>query len=227
MRVSARGARLATLGAWAAFFTYLWLTGSSARYLGARTQWLVPFGAVTLWVAIALVVRTPRSRTSLGAREALGLLALAVPLAAAALVPRAELGAYAAAHKSSTFFPALKPAPPATPRDVTLLDVRIAEDDPTFALVSHIHDGTRVGLLGLVTHTGTGGFSLTRFYVTCCIADAQPVTIVVRWRGPVARDGWVWVLGTLRRNGKRYALAADHVAPRHPPAHPYLGFGSG
>jgi uncharacterized repeat protein (TIGR03943 family) len=224
MTIDARRARLATLAAWASFFTYLWLAGASVRYLGARTQWVVPFGAVTLWAAVALVLRTPRSRAPLGPREGTGLLLLALPLAATLLVPHAELGAYAASHKSTTFFPAVKPAPPASPRDVNLLDIRIAEDDDTFALVSHIHPGTRVGLLGLVTQTEPREFSLTRFYITCCIADAQPLTLHVHWPHAVKRDRWVWVVGTLERDGKRYALAADRVTPRHAPTDPYLGF---
>jgi uncharacterized repeat protein (TIGR03943 family) len=226
MRIEARRARLVTLAAWATFFTYLWVTGASARYLGARTQWLVPFGAVTLWAAVVLVLRIPRTRATLGLRDGAGLLLLVVPLAATMLVPHAELGAYAASRKATGFFPAVRPAPPATPRDVNLLDIRVAEDDDTFALVSHIHDGTRVGLLGLVTHAGTREFSLTRFYITCCIADAQPLTIRVRWPRAVRRDEWVWVVGKLERDGKRWDLVADQVATRHAPARPYLGFSS-
>ena len=224
MKIGARSARLAVLAAWAFFFAYLWASGSSTRYLGARTQWLVPFGAVTLAAAVVLTLRTPRTRAALGLREGAGLLLLLLPLAATFLVPHAELGAYAAAHKSSGFFPAVKPRPPATARDVTLLDIRVAERDDTFALVSHIHDRTRVGLLGVVTHTGGGRFSLTRFYVTCCVADAQPLTIQVRWPRAVHRDSWVWVVGNLRRDGPRYEVVADHVEPRHSPSQPYLGF---
>lgn len=134
-------------------------------------------------------------------------------------MPHAELGAYAASRKSGSFFPAVKPSPPATPRDVTLLDVRIAEGDPLFATVAHIHRGTRVGLLGLVRQTGAGRFALTRFYITCCIADAQPVTLDVDWGRPVVKNHWVFVTGKLERPGKHYTVTARRrghaaLAPR-------------
>jgi uncharacterized repeat protein (TIGR03943 family) len=226
MSVLASRLRIAVAAAWAGFFYILWFTGTTDRYLGARTQWLVPFGAVTLTVLVALAARSWRSGPALRAGEATGLLALVIPLVLVLLVPHAELGAYAASRKSGSFFPAVKPAPPATPRDVTLLDVRIAEGDPLFATVAHIHRGTRVGLLGLVSGSSPGHFALTRFYITCCIADAQPVTLAVDWRRPVVKNQWVFVTGKLQRPGKHYTLAADRVVARHSPSDPYLGFTS-
>jgi uncharacterized repeat protein (TIGR03943 family) len=224
MSVVAARLRIAVTAAWAVFFYLLWLTGTSDRYLGARTQWLVPFGAVTLTVVVALAARSWRAGPALRAGEGLGLLALAVPLVLVLLVPHAELGAYAASRKSGSFFPAVKPQPPATPRDVNLLDIRISELDPLFAIVAHVHRGARVGLLGIVTHTGPGRFSLTRFYITCCIADAQPLTIEVDSTRHVAMNQWVFVTGKLERPGKQYTLAADGVVARRSPSDPYLGF---
>ncbi len=228
MSIGAGRARVIVMIAWAAFFYTLWLTGASVRFLGARTQWLVPFGAVTLTVAAALAWRSSRSSSpsSLRPGEAAGLFALLVPLTLILLVPDAQLGAYAASRKSSSFFPAVKPHPPATPRDVTLLDIRVAEADPVFALASHIHRGTRVGLLGLVTHTGAGHFSLTRFYITCCVADAQPLTIDVASPRRVVRNEWVWVTATVREARSRYSLVADRVVTRPAPHNPYLSFSS-
>jgi uncharacterized repeat protein (TIGR03943 family) len=223
MRIDARVARLAVVAAWAALFVALWATGASSRYLGARTQWLVPFGAVTLVGALALALLGPRRGGRLRAGEGLGLFLLCVPLVGALLVPHAELGAYAASHKSSGFFPAVKPKPPATPRDVTLLDVKVAQRDDLYALASHIHPGTRVDVVGVVTHAGAREFSLTRFYVTCCIADAQPLTIGVRSSANPRADEWVRVVGTLTRD---WALAADRVARVAKPGEPYLSFSS-
>lgn len=225
--IRAGRSRIAATAAWAAFFYLLWLTHTSSRYLGTRTQWLVPFGALTLTAAIAVALRTQwRARTPLRATEAAGLFTLVLPLALLLLAPHAELGSYAASKKASSFFPAVKPQPPATPRDVTLLDIRVAEEDDVFALASHIHRGTRVGLLGLVTSARGGRFALTRFYITCCIADAQPITIDVEWPRPVTRDRWVWVTGKLEGPSSRYSVTADRVVVRHAPAKPYLGFSS-
>jgi hypothetical protein len=134
MRIDARTARLAAIAGWASLFVVLWATGASSRYLGARTQWLVPFGAITLVGALVLSARAPRRGAGLRAGEGAGLLLLFVPLVAALLVPHAELGAYAASRKSTGFFPAVRPRPPATPRDVTLLDVEVAQRDDLYAL---------------------------------------------------------------------------------------------
>jgi uncharacterized repeat protein (TIGR03943 family) len=221
MRTDARLARLTVIASWAALFVVLWATGASSRYLGARTQWLVPFGAVTLVGAFALALRGPRHGARLRAGEGIGLLLLCVPLAGALLVPHAELGAYAASHKSTGFFPAVKPRPPATPRDVTLLDVKVAQRDDFYALVSHIHPGTRVDLVGVVTHADAKGFSLTRFYITCCIADAQPLTIHVHQSTNPRVDDWVRVVGKLTDD---WTLAADRVTRVPKPGEPYLSF---
>ena len=228
MSIRAGRARIAVTASWAVFFGVLWLTNTSNRYLGVRTQWLVPFGTVTLAVGSILAVRAQwRSRETLRAPEAVGLFTLTLPLALLLLAPHAQLGAYAAAKKSSSFFPAVKPPPPATPRDVTLLDVRVAERDELFALESHIHRGTRVGLLGLVTSIGSRRFSLTRFYVTCCLADAEPLTIQVDWPRSVERDRWVFVTGTLAGPTGRFTVAADAVVRVGRPRDPYLSFSTG
>lgn len=227
MSVNAGRARLAVTVAWAAFFVLLWLTGESQRYLGARTQWLVPFGALTLSVAALLTWRSARTSSSLRIREAIGLFTLILPLALFLLAPHAELGAYAASRKSSAFFPAVKPPPPARPQDVGLLDIYIAERDEEFARTSNIHPGTRVAVLGIVTHADRGHFSLTRFYITCCIADAIPLTIDVTSRRPVTPNDWVWVRGTLKkRPSAHYSIAGERVTTRRSPRNPYLSFSS-
>ena len=227
MKPTSAHARLLIVGAWAALFAVLWATSSSSRYLGVRTQWLVPLGAVTLGAATVIGLVGARHADRLRVGEALGLFAMLVPLAGVLLVPHAELGAFAAAHKSSAFFPAVEPKPPATPRDVTLLDIKIAERDEMFALVSHIHPGTRIDLAGVVTRLAPGRFALTRFFITCCIADAQPLSIIVRSPHAVELDRWVRAVGSLTRDGPHLALVADRVSAIERPSDPYLTFSSG
>jgi uncharacterized repeat protein (TIGR03943 family) len=222
--MTAARARLLVLAAWEAMFVALWASASASRYLGARTQWLVPLGAVTLAGAALVGALSIRGAGRLRVGEAVGLFVLLLPLVAALLVPHAQLGAYAAAHKSSAFFPAVKPKPPATPRDVTLLDVKVAERDPEFALVSHIRPGTRIELVGVVTRARHGRFGLTRFFITCCIADAQPLTIDVRSPRLVHIDEWVRVVGTLSADGRRLALDADRLSQIPKQKDPYLAF---
>jgi uncharacterized repeat protein (TIGR03943 family) len=224
MSIDAKRVRLAVLLSWAAFFVVLWATGTSVRYLGTRTQWVVPFGALTLVAASVIAWRTPSRRTPLSLGEGVGLAILLIPLAGVLLMPHAQLGAYAASRKTTNFFPAAKPKPPATPRDVSLLDIRVADAEPSFAVVSHIGDGLRVRLRGIVLHRRAGAFDLGRFLITCCLADASPIWVPVAWAGPVKSGGWVDVTGTLRKRGGHLVIAGDRVAPTHAPSDPYLTF---
>ena len=47
--------------AWGALFAWLWLSGESVRYLGPRTQWVVPVGALGLTLAAAGYLRATRA----------------------------------------------------------------------------------------------------------------------------------------------------------------------
>ena len=116
MSVHARIARGGALAAWAFFFLLLWTTGATSRYLGSRTQWVVPFGAVVLTLALLAYAysyaRARRSGPALTLREAVSLFALLVPLAAVILVPHAALGSFAAARKGGgTYFLSARPPP--------------------------------------------------------------------------------------------------------------------
>jgi uncharacterized repeat protein (TIGR03943 family) len=236
VRVDARAARGGVLAAWAVFFVVLWLTGASARYLGARTEWVVPFGAIVLALAAiayaVLAVRTRSAAPPLTLREAVGLVSLLVPLAAVLVAPNAALGSFAAGRKDGGgLFRSARPAVPKTPADASFLDIRVAEGDPTFALEAGIEDGLRVRLVGIVTGSKDGPpgtFELARFYVACCIADAQPVGIPVDPSGLSARryapDTWLDVTGTLDRRGRRFVVEADRIEPTSRPDRPYLTF---
>ena len=67
MSVDARIARGGVLGLWAVFFLVLWASGTSGRYLGPRTQWIVQESADERSSALPkLCVRA--SSTSMSAR---------------------------------------------------------------------------------------------------------------------------------------------------------------
>jgi uncharacterized repeat protein (TIGR03943 family) len=235
MTVNARLARLVVVAIWAVFFTALWLSNSSAHYLGPRTQWVVPFGAVALGLTVLLygssLVRTRQPGRPLTLRETAGLVALALPLLVVLLVPNGALGSFAASRKGAgTLFLHASPPVPSSPADVSFLDIRIAEGDRGFAADAGIHDGLRVRLLGIPTHSKevpAGTFELARFYIACCVADAQPVGVPVDPAGhqrPSASDDWLEVTGTLVKRGRRYVVKADRIRPARRPSQPYLTF---
>ena len=230
MSVDARIARGGVLGLWAAFFLVLWASGTTGRYLGPRTQWIVPFGAVVLALAtIAYAysyLRARRSGPTLTLREAASLFALLVPLAAVSLVPHAALGSYAASRKGGIGFAFGRPHAPAKPSEASFLDIRIAEGDSGFAAQAGIKNGVRVRLLGFVV--GTKGmpprtFELARFYIACCIADAEAVGVPVAGRS-YKPNTWLVVSGTLERRGKRFVVMPDKLNRVQAPKQPYLSF---
>jgi uncharacterized repeat protein (TIGR03943 family) len=226
--LSKRNAYTGAVLAWGIFFLVLWLTGADRRYIGARTHWIVPFGAVALLV-VALLSRRAASRASLTVRVGIGLGCLLAPVLAVLLVPHAQLGAYAASHKSRDLFPRVAPRPTAKPEAVSFLDIKLAEKDRGFALAAHIHPGVRVRLLGIVTSTRPHEFDLARFYVTCCVADAVPVGVVVDAHGVrarVARDEWLTATGLLAKHGSHYVVVADAIRKARAPSNPYLSFAS-
>jgi uncharacterized repeat protein (TIGR03943 family) len=230
MSVDARIARGGVLGLWAAFFLVLWASGTSDRYLGPRTQWIVPFGAVVLALAtIAYAhgyVRARRSGPRLTLREAASLFALLVPLAAVSLVPHAALGSYAASRKGGIGFAFVRPHAPAKPSEASFLDIRIAEGDSGFAQQAGIAPGLRVRLLGFVVGSKDvppGTFQLARFYIACCIADAEAVGVPVEGRGPKPNT-WLEVTGSLARRGKRFVVVPEQVRHVPAPKQPYLSF---
>ena len=232
MSIDARIARGGVLALWAAFFMLLWTTGTSSRYLGSRTQWVVPFGAVVLVLATLLYgwvfARSRRHAPALTLREASGLFALLVPLAAVLLVPHAALGSFAAARKGGgTYFLSARPPAPAKPSDASFLDIRIAEGDAAFAAQAGIRAGLRVRLLGFVSGSKdvpAGTFELARFYVACCVADAQPVGVPVDAHRAFKSDTWLDPTGTLERRGRRFVVRAERVVPVSEPSQPYLSF---
>lgn len=71
-------------------------------------------------------------------------------------------------------------------------------------------------------------FMVSRFTVSCCVADAAPIGLIVQWPETAAlqADEWVEVEGTLQMGTfndlEMPLLIADSVTPTEPPAQPYL-----
>jgi uncharacterized repeat protein (TIGR03943 family) len=231
MSVDARIARGAVLGLWALCFLVLWSTGTSGRYLGPRTQWIVPFGAVVLALAVVAYaygyLRSRRAGPALTMREAASLFALLVPLAAILLVPHAALGSFAASRKGGISFSFVRPHAPAKPSEASFLDIRIAEGDRDFAADAGIRPGLRVRLLGFVVGVKgvpPGTFQLARFYIACCIADAEAVGVPVATHRAFRPNTWLDVSGMLERRGKRFVVVPARIVRVRAPKQPYLSF---
>jgi uncharacterized repeat protein (TIGR03943 family) len=234
-----RHVRMLVLVIWSAFLAWLWISGETVRYLGPRTEWLVPFGALALAAAVAVWIRAPAgdeppARLSLG--ETMGFAALLVPVAAGLLLSGTQLGALAASKKLTAR--GIDPSALANlasrgASNLSFVQVKVAEHNPRFADENGIHPGRDVRLVGFVSRAGKargGSFELARFYITCCVADSVPIGVTIDPADPhppaYGRDDWLAVSGELVRERRSLLLRATSIERVKPPHHPYLSFGS-
>jgi uncharacterized repeat protein (TIGR03943 family) len=245
MGISARPVRAAILFAWAGFFLLLWVGGEADRYLGPRTTWVAPFGALTLWLAAigyGLLTLRGSSGRRLTRFEAIGHFVLLVPILAVVLVPRAELGAQAARKKDTNRSlaavqlggakrAAAKAAAAAAAQQknevakIDFVSLASVTTDPGYARDIGVKPGTRVRFVGFVVRTGRADrFRLARFLISCCAADAVPVFIDVKVkRDPIPPDNaWLEVTGGLVPERGGFLVAAESLKRVGEPSSPYV-----
>jgi putative membrane protein len=237
MRLDLRAVRAIALVAWGALFAWLWLSGESVRYLGPRTQWVVPVGAVGLTLAAVGYLRATRDARSSRPRplELAGLAALLVPILAAATLAHAQLGSLAASNKLSSrgIDPsALARLASKDAQSIGFLQLNAAGRDAGLSRELGLAPGKPVRLVGFVSSNPQPKrpFQLSRFYITCCVADAVPVGVHVS-RGTVRRlklkrDDWLDVTGVLARGTREWIVQAIRVQHVDAPSNPYLSFTS-
>lgn len=217
------------LASWAALFWFLMLSGRSSLYLGTRTQWVIPMGAIIL--TLTAVGRLASARTErpepLGRRDAFALGLVALPVVAILALPPASLGSYAASQRSAAGAGVVASSPDISSDSVTLANVAAAQwsDDGMRALVRHA--GSDVSFVGFVTRRegmAADEFVLTRFLVSCCVADALTVQarIVGAPPGKFQEDQWVRVEGTIYPLSQEVVVDAARIAAVPRPDKPYL-----
>ncbi len=237
MSLSVRNIRLFVLSLWAAFLGWLWLSGEVLRYLGPRTSWVVTFGAVTLALVTFAYARSSAAASDavrgISRREAAGLLAMLTPIVLAVLLSGSSLGALAASKKLTARgvdLASLAESLSKGAADIDFLQIKAAGDDPQEGETLGLSPGRQVNLTGFVMKAGNSPkapFTLGRFYITCCIADAIPIGVTV---DPTLADGgfptntWLDVTGALDRKGKGYVVDAERIEKIPEPSNPYLAF---
>jgi uncharacterized repeat protein (TIGR03943 family) len=234
---SFQGLVLALLGLF--LVNKLW-TGTVLWYINARFLPLTVIGVLGLfWLAqvrlrsVSAASAHPDHWHSGAAPTAWGLLVLALPIILGLAIPPAPLGASAVANKGiGAVAPAVGRGSPIqlemAPTDRTVLDwVRAIN----YAADSTVYNGQPADVVGFVYHDprlGTGEFLLARFTLTCCVADAAAIGLIVRWpqAGELPTNDWVRVRGRIRTgelDGRPIPVieaAAVEIVP--PPEQPYL-----
>lgn len=228
MSFTKRWVMAATLFGWGAFLLWMALSNTMARFLGPRTYWVAWFGATTLLVSglttgwHALRSTGPRA----GRADWAGVLLLVLPIALVLAMPTPQLGAQAASRKAvgvgalSSFVP-----PPTGSEEIGLEEIHYAGMSREYADQVGIVEGAEVELTGFVTHPKSvtmGTFALTRFYISCCAADAVPYSVAIQADEDLIDDTWLRVSGTLQRDGEGFVVVPADIRPIEEPSTPYL-----
>jgi putative membrane protein len=228
----------------AIFFVQKLYSGTLFYYVGPRFSWLVPVAAAVL---IALAGSFNLARRSAAqdhdadhahehdhATASLWPLAIvALPLVLGALVPAKPLGASAAANRGISTDYAVPADERGTllsvaPGSRTVLDwARAMSANPDPAAM----DGQQADVVGFVYRDprfAPDQFMVARFAITCCVADATAIGVVVQSAGAagLAANSWVRVTGAFEAGklgdaGLPVLVAAD-VTPVQPLEQPYL-----
>lgn len=219
------------LGVWAALFWFLQLSGRLNLYLSTRTAWIVPTGAVILSIAAIGAAATARRRSP-GMITKRALVTAAVLVAPIVLMTAASpttLGSFSSSKKVQF-----------SGRGLWTYWGTFDEDSEItffFVAASKFWDGgaellgqrageeaTFVGFAERWDSTPADELMVTRFVVTCCVADAVPTSIRVVNVPPgvIEEDSWVEVTGQIYPVGQDVILVAESIAPAPTPAVPYI-----
>lgn len=218
------------LAAWAFALGFIYLAGRSSYYLSPRTSWVIPVGAVLL--GVTAIGRLATTRTSgrpepIPRREAIILGLFLLPVALLLIVPPQTLSSYAVNRR-----PAFATGVSSSGSDIgtgTLTMLEVAGAQSTRRGIDELatHAGEQVSFQGFVTRTPTtpaDEFTLNRFVISCCAADAQSanIRVVDVPPGTFDIDEWVQVDGTIYPIGRTVIIQADSVTSIPEPAQPYL-----
>jgi uncharacterized repeat protein (TIGR03943 family) len=225
-----RVAGTVVLGAWAALFWFLLVSGRDAFYLSTRTEWVVPVAAVLLTLATFGRLASARAAQTepLRSRELGVMIAMVVPVLLITILPPATLGSFSAGKRSAVAGAGFSASTgDIATGDLTLVDVATAQTTPEGERALARRAGEQVDFVGFVTRyqdTPADEFLLTRYVVSCCVADATvaQVRVVNVTPGAFEDNEWVEVTGTIYPIGREVILNAGTILGVPRPERPYL-----
>lgn len=216
------------VGGWGALYVFLLATDRTFLYLSPRTAWLVPVGAIILALAFLGRVLFVRDEPGLGPKQASGIALVALPVVVVLALPPASLSSFAAGRRSSFASAAfVTSVEDIATGDLSLADVAgaVRSEEAMSALAARA--GAEVNFVGFVTRdrgTPADEFLLTRFLISCCVADALSVQVRIVGAPPgrFSNDDWVRVTGNLYPLDDQIVIDATEVVGVRKPEHPYL-----
>jgi putative membrane protein len=226
-----RVAGAAVLAGWAVLFWFLLLTGRDSLYLSTRTSWVVPVGAVLLTGASVGRLVSARTRMPVGmtVRQAWALGLMVVPVVLMLALPPATLGSFSAGKRTGFAASGIATSGgDVATGPLTLIDVAAAQTSKEGEAALAKRATEMVDLVGFVVRyadTPSDEFFLTRYIVTCCVADATvaQVRVVNVPPGAFSPNEWVDVKGAIYPlSGREILVNATSVVPVPRPERPYL-----
>ena len=225
-----RVAGTVVLGAWAALFWFLLVSGRDVFYLSTRTAWVVPVAAVLLTLATLGRLASARAAQTepLRSRELGVMIAMVVPVLLITILPPATLGSFSAGKRSAVAGAGFSASTgDIATGDLTLVDVATAQTTPEGERALARRAGEQVDFIGFVTRyadTPADEFLLTRYVVSCCVADATvaQVRVVNVTPGGFEDNEWVQVTGTIYPIGREVIVNASTIQGVSRPERPYL-----
>jgi uncharacterized repeat protein (TIGR03943 family) len=214
-------------------FWWLLATGRVNLYLSTNTAWVVPVGAVLLTAAAMGRLASARGSEPepIGRREEIVLALMVVPVILVMVLPPATLGSFSASTKT-TFSPGVTLSSSfyddiTSTSEITLLSVAAGQTSDQGAQALAKRAGADVDFVGVASRdpsTPADEFLLTRYVITCCVADATivQVRVVNVTPGSIRPNDWVRVRGQLYPLGRTMLVNANSVAVVPRPATPYL-----
>jgi uncharacterized repeat protein (TIGR03943 family) len=217
-------------GAWAALFWFLLASGRTSLYLSGRTAWVVPVGAAILTAAFAGRVVSLRASEPepFRRRDALALGVLVIPVLVVLVLPPASLTSFAASRRSSLSGASfVTSGGDVSTGDLSLVDVAGAMRTEEGRRALSARAGDIVTFTGFVTKDPgmpADEFVLTRFVISCCVADALSVEVRVAGAPPgrFEPDEWVRASGKLYPLSDEVILDATEIVRVERPEHPYI-----
>jgi uncharacterized repeat protein (TIGR03943 family) len=218
------------LGAWAGMFWFLQLSGRLNMYLSTRTAWIVPTGAVILTLAaIGAAVTARRREQTLTRRATVTAAILIAPIVLMTAAPPTTLGSFSSSRKAQfsgrglwTYWGTFDES-----SEITFFFVAASKYWDGGADLLGQRAGEEASFVGFAERwdsTPADEIVLTRFVVTCCVADATPISIrVVNVPpGSVEEDSWIEVTGPVYPVGQDVIVVADSITPAPTPDLPYI-----
>ncbi len=234
------------------YFLSIVLTGRISLYVNERFGWLSWIAAgIFLVLGVVGIVELRRESvddhvhgheepTHAGHRHGPvpswpSLALVGLPLLLGLLVPARPLGSSAVSTNGvSTGFSAIQASGSPTQLEVAPTDRNILDWVRVFNSSSNVEEfnGQPADVIGFVYRDArfeaSGQFMVARFAISCCVADASAIGVIVQWpkASALAQDSWVLVQGkfSVQDVGGQRApiLVADAVDLTTQPEHPYL-----